>query len=241
MEIETDPGGAQAKACCCGHCDYRASTLRGMVRCPESREMGFCRPESHPGYGGEVLKIPCLCSLHLIHQWMLSALSLDYISAHHLSHCLSAGLVQHTITTTISCIHSTVHHSATRIVLVPAKMTCPPYGKHGLFILYRERESDFFPDLCPSTLPLLIMMFLRSFKFMATLGFCTPSSLHVGLSAPETASFLSARARLKSFSLEQISPSTLPPCLLPHGPLSHSPVFFFVVSRIINIQNPYYK
>lgn len=124
---------------------------------------------------------------------------------------------------------------------VPAKMTCPPYGKHGLFILYRERESDFFPDLCPSTLPLLIMMFLRSFKFMATLGFCTPSSLHVGLSAPETASFLSARARLKSFSLEQISPSTLPPCLLPHGPLSHSPVFFFVVSRIINIQNPYYK
>lgn len=105
----------------------------------------------------------------------------------------------------------------------------------------RERESDFSPDLCPSTLPLIIMMFLRSFKFVATSGFHTPSSLHVELSAPETASFSSPRAHLKPFSSEQTSPTTPPPCLPPRGPLSHSPVFFFVVSGIINIQNQYYK
>lgn len=62
----------------------------------------------------------CLHSLHLIHQGMLSAVSLDCVSAHHLPHCLSAGLVQ--CTTTISRIHPLTHHSAARIVLMPAKM-----------------------------------------------------------------------------------------------------------------------
>ena len=89
------------------------------MRCPESQN-GLLPPRSSPGCGGEVLKISCLHSLHLIHQRMLSALSLDCISARHLSHRLSAGLVQ--CTTTISHIHPLIHHSAARIILMPANM-----------------------------------------------------------------------------------------------------------------------
>lgn len=144
---------------------------------------------------------------------------------------------QCTITTTISRIHRNPSLSSQNRPHACQNGSewpfCPLKRKHRLFILNSERESNFLPDLCPSTLPLLVMLLLRSFRFMATSGFHLPLPSTWDLGPRRSCLLLISQGPPQTLLLgADLSnyPSLASP---PRGPLSHSPAFFFVVSGII--------